>query len=104
MPTYGTSAGCAVAHNGKRQSKGKLMSAVRHNQGTTMPNMDTIKTAAIELLNDPHRKFGRGVSHTLDNVVGAALTLASEGAPLKLVWPSYQAMVMYFQFVALTVP
>jgi hypothetical protein len=59
------------------------MSAVRHNQGTTMPNMDTIKTAAIELLNDPHRKFGRGVSHTLDNVVGAALTLASEGAPLN---------------------
>jgi hypothetical protein len=48
-----------------------------------MPNMDTIKTAALALLADPARKFGRGVSHTLDNIVGAALTLANEGAPLN---------------------
>jgi hypothetical protein len=49
---------------------------------TTDTDFESIKAAAIALINDPNRKFGRAFSHTLHDVVGAALVAATEPLPL----------------------
>jgi hypothetical protein len=47
-----------------------------------MTDFDSVKAAAIKLLADPSRKFGRAGFHTLHDVIGFALVKASESAPL----------------------
>jgi hypothetical protein len=47
-----------------------------------MTTMHTIKTKAIQLLQDPDRKWGRNFNQTLSDTVGAALVKATASAPL----------------------
>jgi hypothetical protein len=45
-------------------------------------DFESIKTAAMALINDPSRKFGRAGFHTLSDLVGLALVQATESARL----------------------
>ena len=47
-----------------------------------MTDIESIKTAAIDLLNNPARTWGRSINQTLSDIVGSALVRATQDSPL----------------------